>query len=253
MTKYAVFIDIDGTLYDKGYIHPENVRAINEATAAGHYIFINTGRGYSFIPKEVLGCACFYGVVAGIGAHIVMQGKTVKSVNVDKDSLKFVVSLFEDTDVAVRYQGEENFYYQNKPNPEEGEVLLSSEKDIDNIFDEMKISKFTCYNKKPSSETIEKLKNKFFVVEYDHCIEMTTKGQNKAVGMLDAAKILGVPVENCIAIGDSENDIDVLKAAGISVAMGNSADEIKKMCSFVTTDCKDGGVAYAIDKLVLKK
>ena len=95
MTKYAIFIDIDGTLFDGKTIHPENIRAINEASRAGHFVFINTGRGYSFIPDYILECADFYGVVAGIGAHIVIGGKTVKSVTVDKESLKQVVSVPE--------------------------------------------------------------------------------------------------------------------------------------------------------------
>ena len=253
MTKYAIFIDIDGTLFDGKTIHPENIRAINEASRAGHFVFINTGRGYSFIPDYILECADFYGVVAGIGAHIVIGGKTVKSVTVDKESLKQVVSVFADTDCAVRYQGEQHFYYQNNPDPKNGDGVIASKADIDRLYDEMKISKFTCYNKKPSAKQLKFLNENFSVVEYNSSAEMTSKGQNKAVGMLDAAKLVGVAPENCIAMGDSENDIDVLKVAGISVAMGNSPDEIKKIADFVSTDCQDGGVAHAIDKLVLKK
>ena len=54
-------------------------------------------------------------------------------------------------------------------------------------------------------------------------------------------------------MGDSENDRTMLETAGIGVAMDNSPDKIKKIADFVSTDCQDGGVAYAIDKLVLKK
>ena len=65
------------------------------------------------------------------------------------------------------------------------------------------------------------------------------------------ASLVGVPIEHCIAMGDSANDIDMLKVAGISVAMGDAIDEVKKICTYVSCDCKDGGVGQAIEKFLL--
>ena len=51
-----------------------------------------------------------------------------------------------------------------------------------------------------------------------------------------------------MAIGDSENDLDVLQTAGYSVAMGNAEDGIKAVCDFVTASCNNDGVGRAIAK-----
>ena len=65
-------------------------------------------------------------------------------------------------------------------------------------------------------------------------------------------EFLEIPPENCIAMGDSSNDTDMLLAAGISVAMGNAIPEIKEICTYVSCDAKDGGVAEALEKFILK-
>ena len=51
-----------------------------------------------------------------------------------------------------------------------------------------------------------------------------------------------------MATGDSENDLDILKTAGYSVAMENAEECIKSVCDFVTASCNDDGVGYAIAK-----
>ena len=53
-----------------------------------------------------------------------------------------------------------------------------------------------------------------------------------------------------MAIGDSDNDLPMLQAAGQSVAMGNATDEIKSACTFVTANCADDGFADAVEKFV---
>ena len=64
---------------------------------------------------------------------------------------------------------------------------------------------------------------------------------------------LGIKKENTIAMGDSVNDIDMLKNAGTAVAVGNASDKIKEIADFVSTPSREGGVAYALQELLLKK
>ncbi len=70
--------------------------------------------------------------------------------------------------------------------------------------------------------------------------------------MDEVLKYLGIEKKNSIVIGDSVNDMDMLKNAGIAVAVGNASDAVKSIADFVSTDCGDGGVAYAIQELLLK-
>lgn len=57
-------------------------------------------------------------------------------------------------------------------------------------------------------------------------------------------------VEATIAIGDSENDLEVLKAAGTGVAMANAPDEVKAHADYVTASNDDDGVARVLERLV---
>ena len=66
-----------------------------------------------------------------------------------------------------------------------------------------------------------------------------------------ALKALNIPQENSIAIGDSKNDIDIIRAAGLGIAMGNASDELKALADAVTGDCGKGGVGQAVRKVVL--
>lgn len=82
-------------------------------------------------------------------------------------------------------------------------------------------------------------------------IEINNKTSNKADGLLHLAKQLNINVEQIMAIGDSLNDIEMLKFAHISVAMGNADPEIKKISKFITDTNNNDGVAKAIEKYAL--
>ena len=100
---------------------------------------------------------------------------------------------------------------------------------------------------------MEKLDTVFAVFNHPTYAEVGLKGYSKATGMEFLRLRYGVDNDHIIAMGDSDNDKEMLSAAGIAVAMGNALQSIKEMADFVTTDCKDGGVGYAIEKLVLER
>ena len=66
-----------------------------------------------------------------------------------------------------------------------------------------------------------------------------------------ALEALGIPRENSIAIGDSRNDIDIIAAAGLGIAMGNACEELKALAGAITGDCGKGGVGQALRMFVL--
>lgn len=82
-------------------------------------------------------------------------------------------------------------------------------------------------------------------------LEIMPKGVNKGLGLHRLGNVFHVPVEQIMAVGDSQNDIDMLKEAGFSVAMGNASSEIKAMADYVTSANDDDGVADVIEKFVL--
>ncbi|MBR2036785.1 MAG: HAD hydrolase family protein, partial [Lachnospiraceae bacterium] len=66
------------------------------------------------------------------------------------------------------------------------------------------------------------------------------------------AEYLNIPIENTIAVGDAENDIPMLEAAGLGVAMKNASDDIKQHADYITKlDNNEGGVGEVIRKFML--
>ena len=66
-------------------------------------------------------------------------------------------------------------------------------------------------------------------------------------------KELNIKTEETIAIGDNVNDIQMIKNAGLGIAMDNSADYIKQYADYITTDNNLDGVAEAINKYIESK
>lgn len=82
-------------------------------------------------------------------------------------------------------------------------------------------------------------------------IEVNAKGVDKAVGLLELGRRLGLGPENILACGDSGNDLPMLRAVGAGVAMGNASPEAKAAARFVTDSNDADGVAKAIERFVL--
>ena len=80
-------------------------------------------------------------------------------------------------------------------------------------------------------------------------LEVTSKTVNKGAAIIAFGKQLGIQREQIMACGDSSNDLDMIKAVGIGVAMGNADKEIKAIADFITKTNEEDGVAYAIYKL----
>ena len=60
----------------------------------------------------------------------------------------------------------------------------------------------------------------------------------------------GIDAQHVLAFGDNENDMDMLRHAGVSVAMGNANREVQQVATMVTSSNKEGGVAAALQSLI---
>ena len=94
-------------------------------------------------------------------------------------------------------------------------------------------------------------RNEFYVVRSQkYLIEVLTKGVNKAFGLEKLAKELNIQPSEIAAIGDAANDIEMLKYAGLAIAMGNASEEVKVISDIVTDTNENNGVIKAIDNLI---
>lgn len=81
-------------------------------------------------------------------------------------------------------------------------------------------------------------------------LEVIPRRVNKGQGIEDVCRALGCPVSSVIAFGDSENDIPMLRRAGIGVAMANATPETKAAADMVTLSNNDDGIAHALEELM---
>jgi hypothetical protein len=81
-------------------------------------------------------------------------------------------------------------------------------------------------------------------------LEMGKLGVSKGTALLQIGEVLGIAPEEMMACGDAGNDLSMIKAAGIGVAMGNAMEEIKAVADYVTDTNDNDGVAKAIEKFL---
>lgn len=78
--------------------------------------------------------------------------------------------------------------------------------------------------------------------------EFSAKGKNKGTGLLKLAEILNEPLSAFAAIGDNQNDIEMIDYAGMGLAVANAVEGCKKAACYTTkADCDSGGFAEAVD------
>lgn len=83
-------------------------------------------------------------------------------------------------------------------------------------------------------------------------LEIVAPGVNKGAGLARAAALLGIPQEETIAIGDGENDIAMLRWAGLGIAMENAPDNVKAAADVIAPVCDLDGAAWAMENYLLK-
>lgn len=81
-------------------------------------------------------------------------------------------------------------------------------------------------------------------------LEVTKLGMDKGSSLLKLADRLGIKAEEIIAVGDSYNDMSMLKAAGTAVAVENAKPEIKEMADYITTSNNEAGMAKLIERFI---
>lgn len=83
-------------------------------------------------------------------------------------------------------------------------------------------------------------------------LEFMNPAVDKGKSLVTLARHLNVPMEQVIAVGDSYNDISMIKAAGLGVAMGNAVEAVKQAADYETEDNEHDGVARVVERFFLQ-
>lgn len=242
---YAIFLDIDGTLYCDGAIVPANRTVLAHVRALGHKVFLNTARSLADIPEKILS-APLDGVVAGIGCTVLADGQKLRSESIPLAELADIFDRLTQDGCGVFLEGE-SVLVRNPLFEGHGEQVQNGAELMERFGDKTFAKMFIPHTL--SAQWQAELSDKYLFYQHRTYAEFAKKGHNKATGMQCVLDYYGLDRAHCIAMGDSINDLDMLRYAGISVAMGDACEEVKTICTFVSCDARDGGVAQALYKL----
>ena len=274
MDYKLICIDMDGTLLnDKKTISERNIRAIKLAYEKGVRIAVCTGRIFTSAEffSDLLGVKS--PVIAANGAYIRIRDSEIEvyKATIGYDNCKKLLSVFRKYDIYPHYYTNnviftENTIYSSSFYAEANKLLSKDKqikvvlvKDWDEIFKKYETEIFKGIGINKDIEKIYKAKielrdmNEFEVVSsHFNNFEVTNKGVSKGNAVKVLVDYYGIDSKQVICIGDSENDLSMIKIAGLGVAMGNADDVVKKASQYITDTNNNDGVAKAIEKFVIK-
>lgn len=253
MDNKIVFFDIDGTLAEGGA--PASARvcsAIRRLRENGHYAVINTGRAKSYLYDDILNIG-FDGIISAAGAHIEFGGELIYSACIPAPLLSETVHKMAAQDITVVLEGAAHILALNPLNSFPKDIpTMESLEVFDRNYKNIPVHKYTYYlkNRTQLEPLLPFLEQSYDLIIHnpDKCGEIVRKGISKATGMMRLMKYLNLPQQSSYAIGDSLNDLTMIRAAACGIAMGNSVEEIKQAADIVTAPFHEDGVAVALQQ-----
>ena len=258
-----IFIDVDETIKNSnGFISNRIKQAIKSNIDIGNYIIITTSRPryQSLEIMKEIGASKY--VISSNGSEI-MDAETEnilfsEYINYD-EVIKIVKYAFSNNIRLILTTDNQELVTMNVRNS--NQILITKENfENDLLHYKIKQCMFIDKNEKIIKKVREKyLTNTFVNIVDDNIgndlykekwVSLVNINCSKGIALKALADYLKIPIENTIAIGNDKNDISMFEVAGLSVAVNNSQDYIKKMVDMVTLSNNDEGVAIFLEKLL---
>lgn len=254
MSVKALFLDVDGTLVSfRTHAVPASTReALARVRARGIRLFIATGR--TVVNLTPLAGIAYDGVVSVNGARTLLgDGRVVGLHPIPRAAFERALSLSEACGFSIALELESGIFVNRRsPAVEELARLVAlsvpPECDLRAVFDRSECCQMCFYfDEATERRVMPELPELTAARWYPFFADVNARGVNKAVGMADLASYYGFGLEETMAFGDGGNDAEMLRAAGIGVAMGNACDEAKEAADYVTADIDDDGLLRALE------
>ena len=271
-----LFFDIDGTLAMPGKLPgAETVSAIRAARANGHRVLLSTGRPEYSIP-EAINAIGFDGGIYCAGGRIVIHGETIFDQPMGNDLSRQIIDVLRAFDLSFNLECAEHNYRYAAP----GETLAldasSAGTELQRILqmdqNDPHSRRFEDYDgepiykisfRVPSKARFEDVKDRLSGAVKAVCFEnlkpdfpllfceVSDPKVNKGAALEMVCRYFDMRVGQSVAFGDSMNDAEILRAAGIGVAMGNGEDRLKALADRICESCDEDGVAKELARLKL--
>ena len=267
-----ICMDLDGTALqkDRKTFSPRLNAALEEAHRRGIAIAPVTGRQFGLLPPA-LQCHPKWEnlVVPCNGAQIrkLATGELLYRLDIHKQALEQILELSREYDLPVEFSVDSKLhltrhslelqqsdagldFHLNTILPMCGVIVDSLESVCAQNVEKVNL---LCIPEDRREEINRRLSAMEISAVYAsrNSVEITHQDANKGNGLLQLCRLLEVPMECVMALGDSGNDETMLRQAGLGIAMGNAPDDIKLAADAVTETYENDGAAIAIERYAL--
>ena len=273
--KYKLLaIDMDGTfLNDDRNISEQNINAVKRIAREGIKVVVCSGR-VPFLLRPILREMPDKQAFIALNGGIIFDdnNKIIYSAEIDENTVFEVIDMLRknfdgiyyhffhgDIACAERFESIIRRYYERnfllpRENRMDFRILADSKKYIKE--NKCKIRKMEIYD--DSGVILCKIKDKLgnlpgieVVDSGKFGLEITKQGVNKGTALEILAKHYEFSIDECIAIGNDGNDLEMIKKAGLGIAVSNAKDYIRLAANYITErDNNNDAVAEVIDKFI---
>lgn len=264
-----IFFDIDGTIAMPGQPPGrDTVAAIRAARANGHKVFLSTGRLEASIPEHIRSIG-FDGGIYSAGGRVVVNGRELLNRAMPAELVRRVTDTMREYKLFYMLENAGGTYVGA-----EDCSLSSVSSDLRRLME--KELHILPYKQMPehdltykivfhaetiaqAEQLVKMLSTTAKVVYFSGLLpdmpfipgEISDWSINKGVALDCICRCLKADPEDCIAFGDSMNDMEIFRAAGIGIAMGNAGESVKELADQVCERCDEDGIAKALARLGL--
>ncbi|TDQ57357.1 hypothetical protein EDC45_1411 [Mesocricetibacter intestinalis] len=270
MTYQAIAFDLDGTLLDStGNIQESSKKAIQHARRQGLKVILVTGRHHTAVKPYYYELALDTPMICCNGTYLYQpQNDQVLAGNpLSKAQAEKVIDLAQRQGVhLLMYSRDAMNYMQLNPHmenfkrwvqscPPEVRPELRQITDFRRLLEQEEIIwKFVISAPDPAlmKATEAQLSPDEFSCEWSWIdrIDIANRGNSKGARLLELLQRWNIDPQHTIAFGDNHNDISMLTAVGLGVAMGNAEEAVKQQAKQVTLSNNEEGIAHLLNQLL---
>ncbi len=272
MNHKTVFIDFDGTFADFGRIPPAHLDAVRAAQAAGHRVFLCTGRPWVMVPASVRE-GFFDGLVCAAGGYVRIDDQVLTDVRFPPEVAARTAAILAELDATFVLESPEVLFstpgaaeriavtfaaFHRGGGSEDRLVDLSTVLRTSDDLSTCSFSKAAAYHcPVPVTEVAARIGPQVGALpdsltgRSGHSGEIYQIGVDKAAGIRVVQAHLGLRREDVIAIGDGLNDLEMLEYAGIGVAIEGSPDVLRSVAQLIVPGPREAGIVQAFAELGL--
>lgn len=271
MKPKLILTDLDGTLLrDDKSLSPANRTALVRAAAQGAEVVVATGRFFGGIPRELLELPFLRYFILMNGAKVYdrREDRVLYRSEIPLAQAERVMDLLEPLDCTVDcYQNDvgwmERRYFDHLDyyvtDPVSRAMVRSHRRPVDDLRAQVRaggdtVQKMQAYfphlELRPQVMALLRREVPGVVqsVSLPTNLELNAAGATKGAALAALCRALGVDPLDTAAFGDGTNDVSMLAAAGVGVAMANGAPETRQAADLVTVSNQEDGVALVLDR-----